>query len=631
MIIPMKKVSLLCLEQDKSEALEQLRKLGLMQLIPAAPPESADIAVLTKSVADAVRAEMLIQSAEKTKHVSAHPCKDGAEVVRRTLELAERHAEAAKKLDVLERQEEQLAPWGEFDPSALEQLRKDGVYVTLCVSSPSVFENREFPAGAACEVIRKNKQLVCYVLISAEQDLREDPEAVTLPDITLDAVRKEIRDTRKVLTDADTGIAELRQELAVLAEYKNQQSAALEFATARDGMEAEGALAWLTGFVPETDIGRLRSAALECGWALLIEEPGEEDLVPTYIRKPKFLNIIDPLFDFIGVEAGYRENDVNAFFLLFFPVFFGMILGDAGYGVLFLIGAIAGKIVLRGSKKAQLPLNLFILLSISAVIWGGLSGAWFGITKSCLPEFMRGLPMLSDPASSSFARKIAEQLHLIQPGMTPDQQSAVYASLPDKFVQFFCFLLAAVHLGSARLFKFFDEIPRTWRAIGHLGWAALIVANSFMAVDMIVFPGTFPGAFGYGLYIGGCVLVILTTCGVDFLNLPFSLIGSFVDVLSYIRLFAVGLAGAYIAINFNKMGLMVMDALPESCFILGIILCGVIAVFGHVLNIALCLLGVMVHGIRLNTLEFSNHVGMQWAGIKYRPFAVPENHSASNQ
>ena len=114
-------------------------------------------------------------------------------------------------------------------------------------------------------------------------------------------------------------------------------------------------------------------------------------------------------------------------------------------------------------------------------------------------------------------------------------------------------------------------------------------------------------------------------------TLPSSLVGSFVDVLSYIRLFAVGLAGTYIAVNFDRMGAMLMNALPHHLWIAGVLLLVLVALFGHILNIALGFLSVMVHGIRLNTLEFSNHIGMQWAGIKFRPFAEPESQHTNKQ
>ena len=153
----------------------------------------------------------------------------------------------------------------------------------------------------------------------------------------------------------------------------------------------------------------------------------------------------------------------------------------------------------------------------------------------------------------------------------------------------------------------------------------LLAANAILAVNLIVFTSilTVHPALKtamIAMYAVGVVLIAATVAPKDALNLPFSLVGSFVDVLSYIRLFAVGLAGAFISEKFNGMGADLMHSMPDALQVLGAILLILVAVIGNLLNIALGFLSVLVHAIRLNTLEFSNHIEMQWAGFKFRPF-----------
>ena len=146
----------------------------------------------------------------------------------------------------------------------------------------------------------------------------------------------------------------------------------------------------------------------------------------------------------------------------------------------------------------------------------------------------------------------------------------------------------------------------------------IVWGNFFLTVRLIVYPGEFP-KFMYALYGAGLLLVMV--CGVNWKNaaaifqFPFDIIGSFTDVLSYIRLFAVSLAGACIAGSFNGMGFNMGDVsvwlVPAGLLV---------AAVGHVLNIALALLSVLVHGVRLNTLEFSNHTGLSWSGQAFEPF-----------
>ena len=640
MIIPMKKVTLLCLEKDKAVSLEHLRELGLMQLDSMPVPEKGDAAELADSAARTERALNLIRAAAPVKKASfpaSTGTPDAGEIVRRTLELADRSSAIRKELDSLRRKETLLAPWGDFDREAIARFREKGVFVVLCSVPVSAFREMErgkngqsFPEGAAIQVIARDRVSVYFAAVFTSAPEQPLSGEIGLPEEKLSDVRARIPALEKELSSLDEELSSFHSGLKRVEALHDEQSAAFEFAAARDGMSREGLLSYVSGFVPETELPRLRAAASEYGWAFQFRDPLPDEVVPTYIRKPRFLEIMDPLFEFIGVQPGYDESDVNLFFLLFFPLFFGMIVGDAGYGILFLVSAFICKWIFRDRPAARLPLNLFIMLSCTSVVWGWLNGAWLGIPADCLPRFMRGWSLLADPANNEFACRLTEKLGMVTPEMTPDQRAEVYASLPDKFVQYICFFLAALHLGSARLFKFMEGITKSWMAVGHLGWGALITANFFMAVNLIVFPGTFPKPLGLILYVVGVLLVVVTTRGSGFLNLPFSLINSFVDVLSYIRLFAVGLAGTYIAVNFNRMGVMLMGALPEKLFFLGVILLFLVALFGHLLNIALGFLSVMVHGIRLNTLEFSNHAGMQWAGIRFRPFALPAVNEESN-
>ncbi len=126
------------------------------------------------------------------------------------------------------------------------------------------------------------------------------------------------------------------------------------------------------------------------------------------------------------------------------------------------------------------------------------------------------------------------------------------------------------------------------------------------------------------LYVAAVVLIVfftnpsrnlLHTLGSGLGNLASNGMNSFVDVLSYVRLFAVGLASYYVAKSFNEIGV----GLAGTWY--GMIVGVVVIVFGHVLNMGMSALSVLVHGIRLNTLEFSGHIGLEWAGIPFRPFA----------
>ena len=143
MIIPMKKVTLLCLEKDKAVSLEHLRELGLMQLDAMPVPEKGDAADLAESVARTERALNLIRAAALPKKGSAQKKSESAdaeEIVRRTLDIADRSAALHKELDSLRRKESILTPWGDFDRDAIARLR-GGARNTLTNTSSMRFED----------------------------------------------------------------------------------------------------------------------------------------------------------------------------------------------------------------------------------------------------------------------------------------------------------------------------------------------------------------------------------------------------------------------------------------------------------------------------------------------------------
>ena len=618
MIIPMKLVTLLCLEQDRSAAVDALAGLELMQLCRTAPPATKDVASISAQLAECERVLGIVRSAPAMKNPPAAPEIADDELVAYASKLISGKIAAFKEQERLQHDLNLLAPWGEFDRSAIAKLEAKGVYVTLCAAPRNIFDQRRkddaFPENAALSVISMDKNMVHYALVS-ESPVETD-DAVVLPEETLSDARKDLDSCRKAISDADTAITAAKALLprleAKLAALRNQ----LEFASARDNMEQSGAIAYLQGYVPVTRIEALKAAAVKNGWALQIDDPAEDDQnVPTYIEKPRFLNVLDPLFDFVGISPGYRESDVNMFFFFFFPIFFGMILGDAGYGALMLVVGTVCLLAFHAKKAARLPLVLLVFLASYTFIWGWLNGAWFGLPKDVLPGWMQGWSMISDPANSPAAHKFAKFYNIDVSDLTS-----------DKLTQWFCFLLAMLHLMSAHIVRFFTGIRKDWRELSNIGWALMIFANFLLAVGLIVFSGTFP-SWGVYVYIAAAVLILITIRPSQRLNLPFDMIGSFTDVLSYIRLFAVGLSGMYIAQKFNMMGMMAKNAVPDKYAVIGFILLILVAVAGHVLNLALGFLGVLVHAVRLNTLEFSNHMGLQWSGFKFKPFSAKQNNN----
>lgn len=612
MIVKMYKTAVLCLADDKEQALNRLQELGMMHVEIIQKAESNDRAEVEQAAAALEKAIHTLNARKKGGDAEAIKAHSGREIAEKTLELMDESGVFSKRLDSLRRELDRLEPWGEFSHESLEALRAGGVQVFLCAGG-----DVDLAAAAGlgvCQVISSDKGRHYFALIGTDVIDPEKLPLASLPtDMSLKDCREEMALCQREIDRIGAGLDRFAAGLDKVRDYQREVQERLDFLNSRDGMVHENEIVYIQGYVPAPGVQQLKDAALAHGWALSLTEPDHDDKVPTLIKTPKVLEISKPIFDFIGISPGYNEWDISSCFLFFFTIFFAMIIGDAGYGALFLTAALVCRRLIK-SEKARLPLNLFTVLSIATIIWGVLGGCYFGVSADVLPNFMLA------------PSRIMEQLPPWISG-TEKYRELDGAEIKDKNVQYLCFVLAVAHLSFARAWK----IALYWKrslsfALGQLGWGMLLWGNFFLAVNLIVYSGSFP-AFATWIYIIGFTLVLLFSVQWkdigNVLNFPFAIIGSFVDVLSYIRLFAVGLSSYYIAASFNSMGMMLAKISPWL-----IVFAILVIAIGHLLNIALAFMGVMVHGIRLNTLEFSNHMELQWLGIAYKPF---KKQSTSNK
>lgn len=594
MIVPMKKVTLLALGTEQDEALTALRGLGVMQVETIRNTASENAQQLAEELSEATRVtgelEKLLR--ENGGATPQGKPRSGAEALEEAADLLGKRDRFAGELENIRQRQKALAVWGEFNRDTLTALEEKGIHVHLCCGNEKQYEAATALDEVECRSISEDSGRLFFV-VTTLRDLEPD----ALPEIRLGA-EDNPPELRRRAGELELKLQAVGEELnALLASLPAAQrrvqtlESELEYARVHDSLAEHGAVVSLSGFVPEPEIEKLRAAAREHGWGLLITDPAPGDAVPTLLRESKFSRVISPLFQFLGISPGYDEIDVSGGVLVFFTIFYAMIIGDAGYGLVFLLGTLLAKWKFRNNRAAALPLRLMTVLSIAAIVWGVLTNNYFGTAP---------LPQLS-----------------LRFFTQPD--------VKDANVQAFCFALAVAQLSLGRIWRAIHD--GNLRSVGrNLGWMLILWGNFFLTLRLIVWPGEFP-TYMYWLYGAGLVLVIC--CDINWKNVadifqfPFNIIGSFVDVLSYIRLFAVGMAGYYIAASFNGMGVSIWKASPYF------LLFGVLVIlFGHLLNLGLCALSVLVHGVRLNTLEFSNHVGLSWSGSNFKPFT---NHKKSEE
>lgn len=609
MIVKMKKVSIVVFDRFRDQSLRALRKLGLVH-IESRPASGDDLTRYSEQKTQLERAHLLLPEEEKKKKVRGRkdPTFQGnlsagsvteedidgcLEISEEIVDLTEKIRLTHENIDRLTREQRRLVLWGDYDPQEIGELADKGVFIILYELSTDQF--KQLPAETDWVVISQSKSTVRLAVITIGSAAELDFE----PEVIAERGRAKLQ---QLLDATGTELQGLEHRLQHLAGERARIQAVLErierkieFEQVRTGMVGEEQLSYLTGYIPAKRADALKRAAAENGWALLIDEPAEDDPVPTLVENPKWIRIIRPMFSLMETTPGYREFDISFLFLLFFSLFFAMLIGDAGYGIVLFVLTLVARLAMP--KRPGGVFSLMFVLSGATIVWGTLSGTWFGV------EALARHPVLS---------------RIVIP------QIASFGVENTKSVMLLCFLIGAVHLSIARLINFIRSLPKLV-AFSELGWLS-ILWGMFFVVRYIVLQETLNPV---GIWLVGAGMILIVFFGeqkgkffkgifLGLVRLPLSIldsIGSFSDIVSYVRLFAVGLATVAVAANFNAMAAGVgFGSIPSG------LISAFILFFGHTLNIVMGAMSVIVHGVRLNMLEFSGQLGMEWSGVPFKPF-----------
>ncbi|MCL2472654.1 MAG: V-type ATP synthase subunit I, partial [Treponema sp.] len=417
MVLPMKKISLVVMEKEREESLKKLRSLGVVHL-ERKGVSSEQLTKLLDRKAKTEKALGILRLYAKDKKAAAFlktlsggntgSCYSGdpEKLIREVLEYTDKKKYLSDRLANLGKERNRMAEWGEFDPKDISFLAEKGsLHLFLYKFLRKDFDN--LPGDARYIVLGGDKHSIRLAVFDKELPGKN-------PFVPGEHSIKEID---SFFSDIHGELEDIERQLSVLSlscgfaekEYKNLL-ARIEFETARAGMDVlgdvpfESNIAWISGFIPEEDLGLLKKAAAKNDWALVSEDPEPEDMVPTKLRNNRFVNLINPLTDFLELVPAYHEPDISFWFLIFFTVFFGMIFGDAAYGAIFIIIAVIG--IIRTAKKGvPQVLKLLLLLGTSNFIWGVLTCSWFGLNVEQLPVILEkiSLPLISSVTAAKSA------------------------------------------------------------------------------------------------------------------------------------------------------------------------------------------------------------------------------------
>lgn len=641
MIEPMKKVSVVLLNKEKEEALKALRKIGLVHLEKidgsseklTAFKEYSNNAMLT----EAILGEIKLPKQKKGPKIELSDEKVislCAEVVAKS----ERKKQLMEEISADTTELDRFAFWGSVNNEDLDFLKEKGIALKMYEINADKYNLVDPDINTI--LVNNDKKTVRFLIINGGEGRPEKllPEAfeVPFPRISTHLLEEEIRRDEKELDEIQAFYTENAKYVPAISAFKKALESDIEFENVNSGIGCEETgtendLAWLSGYVPEADLEEFKTYCADNKWALAFADPEDEDTeVPTKLKNNKFVSLIYPLTDFLGTVPGYHEFDISGWFLLFFTVFFAMIFGDGGYGLL--VAAVILFLMLKtklSGKKVPAAFGLFLLVSLATVVWGAVTCTWFGIPADKLPDWLTGL-------SIPFISGAYENVHWNVPW---NNDPSVYLT-KDQNLQIFCFSLALIQLCVAHIkaavrnakdkkgLKILGDIGSLLQLVG-MFWVVLAMVVNGQVFPMLGYIGNVPVgyievsliAIGFAMsfifanYEGSIGASVLESCK-NIISVLLGVVNVFSDIVSYIRLWAVGLAGAAISNTVNTLAGPILG--HAILFIAAIVL----LVFGHGLNMILNVLSVIVHGVRLNTLEFCTHIGMSWSGIKYQPFAA---------
>ena len=606
MIVPMKHVTLLCVAAEREPTLERLRALGAVHLNTAAADSEpfrqaqarwAACQQALKILADALANRPVLPTTAGPHKVHGHeldidallaaslPPLDGdaASRVAAVLRLADMRQALVNEAERLDLDIARYLPFGDFDVNLPARLAAKGLPVQFFrIPADTTFVE---PDGVLIEEFGADDRFTYGVMIG-KGELPEACELLDPPEAPAPALRARHAQALAQAARITDCLKQAAKETDDLQSESLRLRDERDFAVAAETMQNSGAVAWITGWMPADAEEALRSAAAECAWGLLLRDPDDADLPPTLLRPPRLFRPMLALFEALGISPAYNEADVSVPFFCFFSLFFAMLVGDGCYGALILLAL--GFARRKYPQAPRAPFALLAFFACATIVWGGLSNTWFGTH----PAFM----------NNGVSRWLGDPQHGLNNTMLV------------------CFTLGVAHLSIARAWNAVSLFPNL-KCLAQVGWLGIVWFMYCMACNIV---GIFkPPTFIYVGFAASVLLVFLFTFsrsemkehGLELGIMPLNIVGSLGDIISYVRLFAVGLASVKVAENFNDMA--IHNGLPLWLKIVPMV---AILLIGHGLNVLLAGLSILVHAVRLNTLEFSNHKGISWSGHAFKPF-----------
>ena len=605
MITKMKKLTFLVYHKEYEEFLNSLRELGVVHIVEK-QQGAADNTELQENIRLSNRLAATLKSLQNQKHeknvviaTEGGTAARGMQVLDEVDALQTEHGKLLQQLQSYAKEKEALEAWGNFEPDNVQKLKNAGYVIGFYSCSEGNYKEEWETEYNAMIVNRISSKVFFVTLTKGGQEVDLDVEQAKLPAYSLAHLETLYNTTeqaveeneKKLVTLSETEIPSLK---AALKELQSQ----IEFSKVVLSSEqtAGDKLMLIEGWAPAFSQVEIEAYLNDAHVYYEITDPMPGDNVPIRLNNKGFFAWFEPICKLYMLPK-YNELDLTPFFAPFFMVFFGLCLGDSGYGLFLFLGATAYRLLAKKvTPSMKSIISLIQVLSASTFFCGLLTGTFFGANIYDLDW------------------PIVQRL---KHAVLMDNNDMFRLSLILGVIQIlFGMVLKAVNQTIQFGFKY---------AIATIGWIILLVSTAvsalFSSSELLSMGGT---AYKVVLCISGAMIFLFNTPGKNiFMNIGLGLWDSYNmvtgllgDVLSYVRLFALGLSGGILAGVFNSLA---VGMSPDNV-IAGPIVMVLIFVIGHAINMFMNVLGAMVHPMRLTFVEFFKNSGYEGGGKEYKPF-----------
>ena len=610
------KYSFILLSGETEGFLTKLQELGVVDVTRSAKPIDDRSARMLDSVAASRKLIGRLESLDYTKDADYEAIVKAYEqtpvpsdIINASQRILVELGEFDLDKSAAEKELNLRLPWGDFDKTRIDQLKTLGYKVRYYVVNRKIF-SQEWADLYPLEIISEDKNNVWFVTVAQDNDDYSFPvEAVAAPEGPWKETEKRLESIKAKSVETKALVLRCKDAVPQIKESCTKELTDLDLYLAKASTEsvADDKLNVLEGFAPVEKDAELCKTFDEMGILYVKEEAVEADNPPIKLKNNWFTRQFEVLTGMYGMPV-YGEYDPTPIVAPFFLLFFAMCMGDAGYGILLILIGMFLKYKMADSGLGKMN-GLVTFLGIGTLVIGLFLGTFFGMSileASWAPEWLKSLCVDGWFPDGKIAGFPAQMVLAVGIG-----------------VFHICLAMVVKTIGFTKRFGFRSTIS-TW------GWTLLIVGGIILTVlGMMEVLG--PEAMKWSVI----ALAVVSCLGIFIFNTPgrnplmnigsglwdtYNMVtGLLGDVLSYIRLYALGLAGGMLGNAFNIMGTMILDIPVPG---INWVFCIVILIFGHVLNLAMSCLGAFVHPLRLTFVEYFKNSGYEGTGKFYNPLTT---------